>query len=144
MSVVVSPWGRSTSARRTSSRRSILDTRPNRAMPERSPRQLLSDYVSRRSPWGPPWWIYGVTYGAANLVRQVVIIAIPAEVSTPVRIASWVVTALLVIGVINTAAAILRRGTRRHDPRTHARPEPRKEAALVIAAITLIHRATRR
>ena len=63
-----------------------------------------------------------VTYGVANLVRQVVIIAIPAEVSTPVRIASWVVTALLVILAVNAGASILRRGT-------HARPAPRKEAA---------------
>jgi len=72
-------------------------------------RQLFRDYVSRRSPWGPPWWIYGVVFGAANLIRQVAIIIAPGEVSAPVGVASWVATVLLVIGAVNGAAAVLRR-----------------------------------
>jgi len=102
----------------------------------RSPRQLFRDYVSSRSPWGPPWWIYGVTYGVANLVRQAVIIAIPAEVSTPVRIASWIVTILFTIGIVNTAAFVLGHRTQRHAPSDApafdmpvARPGPEQDAA---------------
>ena len=75
-----------------------------------APGQLLQAYISRRSPWGPPWWVYGVTFGAANLVRQAAIHLAPGEVSTPVRVASWLVTLLLTVGVINTVAAVLRRG----------------------------------
>lgn len=77
-----------------------------------APRQLLADYISRRSPWGPPWWIYGVAFGAANLIRQGAIYLAPGEVSTPVRIASWLATLLLTFGVINTIAAALRRGSK--------------------------------
>ena len=72
-------------------------------------RQLLHAYTSRRSPWGPPWWIYGVAFGAANLVRQVVIIVTTAEIPQAFRVASWVATALVVIIVINSVAVALRR-----------------------------------
>jgi hypothetical protein len=51
-------------------------------------RQLLHADTSRRSPWVPPWWIYGVAFGALNLLRQVVIDATDAEVSQPVAVAS--------------------------------------------------------
>jgi len=71
-------------------------------------RQLLHTYAQRRSPWGPPWWIYGVAFGAANLLRQVVIIVSPADIPQPIRVASWIVTALLVIVVINGVAVALR------------------------------------
>ncbi len=73
-------------------------------------RQLLRDYTSRRSPWGPPWWIYGVTFGAANLVRQSVIILTAAEIPQAFRVASWVATALVVVVAVNTVAGVLRRG----------------------------------
>jgi len=79
-------------------------------------RQLLHDYARRRSPWGPPWWIYGVAFGVANLIRQVVIVVSPAEIPQSIRVASWVATALLVIAVINVVAVALRR---RDD---HAQP----------------------
>jgi hypothetical protein len=70
-------------------------------------RQLLHAYTSRRSPWGPPWWIYGVAFVAANLVRQVVIMVTTAEIPQAVRVASWVATALVVIIVINSVAVAL-------------------------------------
>ena len=84
-------------------------------------RQLLRAYARRRSPWGPPWWIYGVAFGAANLLRQVVMLVSPAEVPQPIRVASWIATALLVIVVIN-AAAVARRVRRDHaGPATRTR-----------------------
>jgi hypothetical protein len=79
-------------------------------------RQLVHAYINRRSPWGPPWWIYGVSYGAANLVRQAVIIATPAEVPQSIRILSWASTALLVIAVVNGVAFLLGRGRQRATP----------------------------
>jgi hypothetical protein len=33
----------------------------------------------------------------------------PAEVSTPARVVSWVATVLLVVGLVNGVAAVLRR-----------------------------------
>ena len=79
-------------------------------------RQLLHDYATRRSPWGPPWWIYGVAFGVANLIRQAVIIAIPSEIPQVVRIASWVLTALLVFGIVTGVAVVRRIVTRRDVP----------------------------
>jgi hypothetical protein len=72
-------------------------------------RQLLHAYLSRRSPWGPPWWIYGVAFAAANLVRQIVIIVIADDTPQALRATSWVATALLVILTVNTVAAVVRR-----------------------------------
>ena len=72
-------------------------------------RQLLHAYASRRSPWGPPWWIYGVAFAAANLVRQVLIGVTTAEMPQAFRVASWVATALLVITLVNSVAVVLRR-----------------------------------
>jgi hypothetical protein len=92
-------------------------------------RQLLRAYVSRRSPWGPPWWIYGVAYGAANLVRQAVAIIATPEMSTPARVGSWAATALLVIGIVNAAAAVVRRH------------EARKRAAATAPALELARSA---
>ncbi|MGH9230575.1 MAG: hypothetical protein ACRD07_17930 [Acidimicrobiales bacterium] len=89
-------------------------------------RRLLRDYVGRRSPWGPPWWVYGVVFGTANLIRQVVIIVAPGEVSAPVRVTSWVATVVLVIGAINGVAAVLRRRARPHQ---RARPSVRPSDA---------------
>lgn len=78
-------------------------------------RQLFRAYVRRRSPWGPPWWIYGVSYGVLNLIRQVVILLAGRELSTPIRVASWVATALVVVGVVNTVAVVLRHRTSGRD-----------------------------
>jgi hypothetical protein len=72
-------------------------------------RQLLRTYASRRSPWGPPWWIYGVAFGAANLVRQAAVIVSPTEIPQSIRVASWVATALLVVTVVNLIAVALQR-----------------------------------
>ena len=72
-------------------------------------RQLLNAYTSRRSPWGPPWWIYGVAFGAANLIRQAVITVTTAEIPQGIRVASWMATALVVITVINSVAVALQR-----------------------------------
>jgi hypothetical protein len=98
-------------------------------------RQLLRAYVRRRSPWGPPWWIYGVAYGAANLIRQAVTIVAAPELSTPARVGSWAATALLVIGIVNTAA-VRRRRARQRDADTQSALEmahytigPKEEAA---------------
>jgi hypothetical protein len=82
-------------------------------------RDLLHTYARRRSPWGPPWWIYGVAFGAANLLRQAVIIVSPAEIPQPIRVASWIATALLVIVVINGVAVALR-GRGNHPGPGHA------------------------
>ena len=51
-----------------------------------------------------------MAFGAANLVRQVVIIVTTAEIPQAIRVASWVATALVVIIVINSVAVALRRG----------------------------------
>ena len=50
-----------------------------------------------------------MAFGAANLARQVVIMAAKSEVPQVVRVASWVGTALVVIIAINSAAVVLRR-----------------------------------
>ena len=72
-------------------------------------RQLLQAYMSRRSPWGPPWWIYAVAFGAANLVRQVVIVVIPPDIPQSIRVASWIATAVAVVAVINSVAVAQQR-----------------------------------
>jgi hypothetical protein len=78
-------------------------------------RQLLNTYLSRRSPWGPLWWIYGVAFAAANFIRQAVFIVIADDTPQALRAASWVGTALLVIVIVNTVAFVLRRlGRRNH------------------------------
>jgi hypothetical protein len=78
-------------------------------------RKLFRAYIERRSPWGPPWWIYGVTYGALNVIRQAAIIVAAADLSTPVRVASWVATALVAFGGVNAVAAVQGRWTARRD-----------------------------
>ena len=85
-------------------------------------RQLLHAYTSRRSPWGPPWWIYGVAFGAANLIRQAVIIVTTAEIPQSIRVASWVATALVVIIVVNSIAVALQRRGAREDRGQEADP----------------------
>ena len=75
------------------------------------PRQHLHGYLRRRSPWGPPWWIYGAAFGAANVIRQGAIIVTPSEVPQSIRVASWAATALLVIAVINGVAVLRGRRT---------------------------------
>ena len=92
--------------------------------------------MSRRSPWGPPWWIYGVAFSAANLVRQGVIIVTAAEIPQALRVASWVATALIAVVVVNTVAvALRRRGDTTHadnpiQPAAHPVPAlPRAETA---------------
>ena len=99
-------------------------------------RQLFRAYVTRRSPWGPPWWIYGVAYGVLNLIRQAVILVAATEMSTPARVASWAATALVVVVVVNTAALVLRQRATRRDTDTvrvhemaHADIGPKEEAA---------------
>jgi hypothetical protein len=85
-----------------------------------APRELLNAYISRRSPWGPPWWVYGVTFGAANLIRQAAIMLSPADIPNPVRVASWVATVLLTLGLVNGVALVVRRWSR--PARLHAIP----------------------
>lgn len=75
-------------------------------------RRLLHAYTSRRSPWGPPWWIYGVTFGAANVARQAFILTTDVKIPQSIRVASWALTALLVIAIINAACIALGRGQR--------------------------------
>ena len=101
-----------------------LSTKERRELMNSHLRQLLHAYTSRRSPWGPPWWIYGVAFGAVNLVRQAVIILTPAEIPQSIRVASYLVTALAVVVVINGIAVTLRR---RRDPpsRDKRRRSPR-------------------
>ena len=89
-------------------------------------RQLLHAYTSRRSPWGPPWWIYGVAFGAANLVRQIVLIVTTAEIPQAFRVASWAATALVVIIVINSVAVALQRGS---SPPSQDNPGRRPDVA---------------
>jgi len=99
-------------------------------------RQLFRAYVGRRSPWGPPWWIYGVAYGVLNLIRQAVIGLAAPELSTPGRVTSWAATALIVIGGVNTVDVARRRcskrshtGTARVHETAHPDMGPKKEAA---------------
>ncbi len=77
--------------------------------------QLLHAYTSRRSPWGPPWWIYAVAFGAANLVRQVVVVVTPSDIPQSIRVASWIATAVVVVAVVNGVAVVWQR-------RGHAAP----------------------
>ena len=99
-------------------------------------RSLFDAYVSRRSPWGPPWWVYGVTYGGLNLIRQAAILLAATEMSPPLRVASWAVTALVAIVAVNTAAVVLRRrsvhqaaeAVRAHEM-APVDPGPKREAA---------------
>jgi hypothetical protein len=95
-----------------------------------APRQLFQAYINRRSPWGPPWWVYGVTFGVANLIRQVAIMLSAAEVSSPARVASWVATVLLTVALVNTVAFALRRLTSRR----HVDAAPPPEIAQLITA----------
>jgi hypothetical protein len=99
-------------------------------------RHLFDAYVSRRSPWGPPWWIYGLAYGVLNLVRQAVILLAAADISTPARVVSRLATALVVIVGVNAVAFVHRRlAARPADDGSHAvtmaRSErgPKEEAA---------------
>ncbi len=73
------------------------------------PRELLHAYVSRRSPWGPPWWIYAAAFGVANVARHVLVIVDPAAVPQPVRVGMFAASALVVIAVVNTVAVVLQR-----------------------------------
>jgi membrane protein implicated in regulation of membrane protease activity len=86
-----------------------------------NPSRLLRTYVSRRSPWGPPWWIYGVAFGAANLIRNAVIIAGPGEIPALAGAASWLATALLVVLAVNAVAFVHRRTGPASTP---PQPEP--------------------
>ena len=98
--------------------------------------QRLHAYAARRSPWGPPWWIYVVAFGAVNLIRQLAIALTPAQVPPSIGIASWAASALVVIAVVNAAAVALQRrdgANRREHPqelapmwpllRTHNQPD---------------------
>jgi hypothetical protein len=69
---------------------------------------LFHTYVSRRSPWGPPWWIYGVSFAMVNAARQAVILMSGAAPPAVVGVAAWLASALIVIAVIN-AVAVARR-----------------------------------
>jgi hypothetical protein len=71
-------------------------------------RRLLHAYVSRRSPWGPPWWIYGVSFAGLNLVRQALILMTAAEPLQALGVVTWFATALIVIIVVNGVAVALR------------------------------------
>ena len=102
----------------------------------RSVRQLSRDYVSRRSPWGPPWWIYGAAYGVLNLIRQAVIGLAAPDMSTAVRVTSWAATALIAIGGVTTVDVVRRRwtershtGTARVHETVHCDMGPNEEAA---------------
>ncbi len=83
------------------------------------PRRLLHAYTSRRSPWGPPWWIYGVTFGAANLIRQAAVVATTADLPQGLGLVSWLATAFVVIAVVNTVAVVRQRRSAPPGP-THA------------------------
>jgi hypothetical protein len=74
---------------------------------------LASAYLSRRSPWGPPWWIYAVSFGALNIVRHAIVLMAP-EIPQPIRISAFVGTAVLVIVVVNAAAVVLQRASHMH------------------------------
>ena len=80
-------------------------------------RQLLHAYTSRRSPWGPPWWIYAVTFGAANLVRQGVVDPGGPPTNRSASL-SYVATAVVVIAVINSTAVSVGKTRRRRSAGT--------------------------
>ncbi len=82
-------------------------------------RRTARTYLDRRTPWGPPWWVYAVTLGAANLVRQAVLWR--TDAGSTVGLAAFVVMVLVVFGAVTGTATLLgRRDVRR---RSRAGPE---------------------
>ena len=75
-------------------------------------RRTARTYLDRRTPWGPPWWVYAVTLGAANLVRQAVLWR--TDAGSTVGLAAFVVMVLVVFGAVTGTATLLgRRDLRR-------------------------------
>jgi hypothetical protein len=70
-------------------------------------RHLFHAYTSRRSPWGPPWCIYGVSFGAATLLRHTITLMNP-EIPQTLRVLTWLASALVVVVVVNGVAIVLR------------------------------------
>ena len=70
-------------------------------------RRTARAYLDRRTPWGPPWWVYAVALGAANLVRQAVLWR--TDAGAAVGFAAFVAMVLVVFGAVTGAAAVLRR-----------------------------------
>ena len=59
-------------------------------------RRTARAYVDRRTPWGPPWWVYALALGIANLTRQAIVWRTdPAPV---VGLAAFVVMLVVVVG----------------------------------------------
>lgn len=79
-------------------------------------RRTVRAYVDRRTPWGPPWWVYAVALGAANLVRQALLWG--SDPGTAVDVASFLAMVAIVFGTVTGVAVLLRRHERRHlsDP----------------------------
>ena len=69
-------------------------------------RRTARAYLDRRTPWGPPWWVYAVTLGAANLVRQAVLWR--TDAGSTVGLAAFVVMVLVVFGAVTGTATLLR------------------------------------
>jgi len=85
-------------------------------------RRTARTYLDRRTPWGPPWWVYAVALGAANLVRQAVLWR--TDAGSAVGLAAFVVMVLVVFGAVTGTATLLgRRDLRRPAAGPDAGPE---------------------
>jgi hypothetical protein len=60
----------------------------------------LRTYANRTTPWGAPWWVYVVTIGAANLLRQMVM---PDDVATETQAATFMTMVVGVAAVVTGA-----------------------------------------
>ena len=59
-------------------------------------RRSARAYLDRRTTWGPPWWVYAVALGAANLVREAVLWR--TDAGAAVGFAAFVVMVGVVLG----------------------------------------------
>ena len=85
-------------------------------------RRMARAYLDRRTPWGPPWWVYAIALGAANLVRQAVLWR--TDASSAAGLAAFVVMVPVVFGAVTGAAVLLgRRDLGRRAGRPGAGPE---------------------
>lgn len=71
-------------------------TQPERGGLAVAVRARAERYVGRRTPWNAPWWIYVVAIGAVNVARQLLL----PDLSTPVQIATFVATVVVVGAVV--------------------------------------------
>lgn len=75
-------------------------------------RRTVRTYLDRRTPWGPPWWVYAVALGAANLLRQAFLWR--TDAGTTVSLVTFVAMAAVVVGAVTGVHRLV--GGRPHGP----------------------------